>query len=218
MVKQQRAVRTRRALIRAAAEAFTQDGFASASLAAISRRAGVSSGALHFHFESKSALAQAVEDEATDTFARITREVAPDGKNPLQGLVDATHVLMHHIAEDAVVRAGFALCRDATRENDAALRRAWERWVEDALGRAERAGQLAEGAAVTEAVTAIVAATVGFEVLGSAQERWLSREAVTRLWVLLVPRIARQHALDTISCGPSEPGSAPRLPAAPHQK
>ncbi|MFD6193064.1 ScbR family autoregulator-binding transcription factor [Streptomyces sp. NPDC060275] len=215
MVKQQRAARTRHALIQAAAEAFTRDGFASASLAAISRRAGVSSGALHFHFESKNALAQAVEDEAADIFGRITQEVALGDRTPLQGLVDVTHALMSHITEDAVVRAGFALCRDVTRANDAVLRGAWERWVEDALDRAEQAGQLAEGVSVTDAATAIVAATVGFEVLGSTQEQWLSREAVARLWGVLVPRIVRQHEQGAISCGPNSHGSPRRTSVLP---
>ncbi|MEV5609138.1 ScbR family autoregulator-binding transcription factor [Streptomyces sp. NPDC052225] len=218
MVKQQRAARTRRALIQAAAEAFTQDGFTSASLAAISRRAGVSSGALHFHFESKNALAQAVEDEAAAAFGQVTHRAALHGGTPLQGLVDATHVLMSLIAEDAVMRAGFALCRDVTRENDAALRGAWQRWVEDALSRAEQAGQLAEGVSVREVTTAIVAATVGLEVLGSTQEQWLSRDAVTRLWGLLAPRIARPRELSALSCGPSRPGSPRRPSAAPRPK
>ncbi len=64
MVKQERALRTRRALIHAGAQAFADEGFTAASLTAISRAAGVSNGALHFHFENKMALARAVEEEA----------------------------------------------------------------------------------------------------------------------------------------------------------
>ena len=70
MVKQVRAARTREALIRAAAEVFAADGYALASLPEISRRAGVSKGALHFHFASKDALAAEVEDVAA---ARVVR-------------------------------------------------------------------------------------------------------------------------------------------------
>ena len=72
MVKQERALRTRRALVRAAAEVFAGEGFAPASLTAISRRAGVSNGALHFHFPNKKALARAVEEEALETVRGIT--------------------------------------------------------------------------------------------------------------------------------------------------
>ncbi len=64
MAKQERAARTRWLLIQAAAETFVQKGFTRASIAAISRQAGVSNGALHFHYETKDALADAVEQSA----------------------------------------------------------------------------------------------------------------------------------------------------------
>lgn len=59
MTKQDRAVRTRLALIRSAAEQFEARGYVRASLAEISAGAGVSSGALHFHFANKAAVAEA---------------------------------------------------------------------------------------------------------------------------------------------------------------
>ena len=61
MAEQERAVRTRERLIGSAAETFCREGFAVASLSVISAQAGVSSGALHFHFAGKAALADAVE-------------------------------------------------------------------------------------------------------------------------------------------------------------
>ncbi|WP_228121232.1 helix-turn-helix domain-containing protein [Streptomyces fagopyri] len=79
MVKQVRAARTRQALVRAAAEVFADDGYALASLPAISRRAGVSTGALHFHFPSKDLLAREVEAAATVSLQRLAaRQGAPD--------------------------------------------------------------------------------------------------------------------------------------------
>ncbi|MFB7943191.1 TetR family transcriptional regulator, partial [Streptomyces sp. NPDC056049] len=73
MSKQERAARTRYALIRSAAELFEQRGYAQARLAEISAGAGVSSGALHFHFENKAAVAQAVENEASRSLRRAAR-------------------------------------------------------------------------------------------------------------------------------------------------
>ncbi|GAA3945583.1 hypothetical protein GCM10022244_61150 [Streptomyces gulbargensis] len=75
MAKQERAVRTREALLRSAAEIFDTDGFVSASLSAICSKAGVSSGALHFHFASKGALAEAIERAAE---ARLRLITGPD--------------------------------------------------------------------------------------------------------------------------------------------
>ncbi|MFF5310100.1 TetR family transcriptional regulator [Streptomyces massasporeus] len=64
MTEQDRAVRTRLALIRSAAEQFEARGYFRAGLAEISAGAGVGSGALHFHFANKDAVAEAVEQAA----------------------------------------------------------------------------------------------------------------------------------------------------------
>ncbi|MFG2840178.1 TetR family transcriptional regulator [Streptomyces zaomyceticus] len=84
MTKQERAVRTRAAVLRSAAEIFDTDGFVSASLSAISQRAGVSNGALHFHFANKGALAEAIEKAAEQRLWRITGP-APDGSGGCEG-------------------------------------------------------------------------------------------------------------------------------------
>ncbi|MHA5055004.1 ScbR family autoregulator-binding transcription factor [Streptomyces sp. SD15] len=203
MVKQERAARTRQALIRAGAEVFAREGFVPASLAVISRRAGVSSGALHFHFENKRALAQAVEDEAAWAVRRTIRDASDQDGGALQVVVDATYGLMSRIAGDVVVRAGFELCDDPVHGRGPSLRQEWQRWIEGMLLRAERDGWLAEGVSVDDAATTIVAATMGFEVLGGEDRAWLSQERVTGLWDLLLPRLAERHALGSVRWGQS---------------
>ncbi|MFJ5818692.1 ScbR family autoregulator-binding transcription factor [Streptomyces sp. NPDC093108] len=193
MVKQDRAARTRQSLIHAAAEVFAQGGFAPASLATISRRAGVSNGALHFHFETKKALAQAVEDQAAETLRRITEGRESGGDGALQVLVDTTHALMGTLADDIVTRAGFELGGDPARGEESRLRREWQRWIEDMLRRAEAEGGLAEGISADNASSAIVAVTVGFEVLGSEDKGWLSEETVAGFWDLMLPRLASRR-------------------------
>lgn len=85
MVRQERAVRTREALIRSAAEVFHHEGFTAASLTLISSRAGVSNGALHFHFASKAVLADAVEHAA----AGVLQTITGPGPGPAPALVTA---------------------------------------------------------------------------------------------------------------------------------
>ncbi|MHB9757750.1 ScbR family autoregulator-binding transcription factor [Streptomyces sp. BYX5S] len=188
MVKQERAQRTRRSLIDAAAEVFAQDGYEPARLATISRRAGVSNGALHFHFANKQTLAQAVEEEAVATLVRITRAAqgpesgAGGGRCAVQALVDATYELMGRLADDIVVRAGFELGPGPVR--------AWQRWVEETLRRAERDGRLARGVTGRSAAHAVVAATVGLEALGRENPEWLTRRRVAGIWEVLLPRLA----------------------------
>ncbi|MGW0607710.1 ScbR family autoregulator-binding transcription factor [Streptomyces sp. NPDC002640] len=194
MVKQERALRTRRALIRAGAQAFADEGFTAASLTAISRAAGVSNGALHFHFENKMALARAVEEEALAALRHVVQEALERETTALSALVRATHGLVGRIAEDAVARAGFGLCDDLGRHEGVCPRREWQRWVEETVRRAERDGWLSAGVAASDAAAAVVAATVGLEVLGSHDRTWWSKERVTGFWRLLLPRLTARHA------------------------
>ncbi|WP_406134668.1 ScbR family autoregulator-binding transcription factor [Streptomyces sp. NBC_01089] len=189
MVKQERAQRTRTSLIHAAAEVFAQEGYAPASLTTISRRAGVSNGALHFHFANKQSLAQAVEDEAVASVARIIRAARPAGGCVLQALVEATYELMSRLADDIVVRAGFGLGSDRARAGGSGPRRDWERWVGEMLRLAEQEGRLAEGVSGRSATHAVVATTVGLEVLGGEDPEWLSRRRIAGIWELLLPHL-----------------------------
>ncbi|MDX3850030.1 ScbR family autoregulator-binding transcription factor [Streptomyces sp. AK02-01A] len=211
MVKQERAARTRRSLIRAAAEVFAREGFVPASLTTISRRAGVSNGALHFHFDTKEALARAVEEEAGQEVRLLTERCRAEGTEALQLLVDATHALMRGLDESVVVRAGFELSGDISRTGGLDLRRQWRRWIESVLQRAASEGNLADGVSPDDVVCAVMAATVGFEVLGARDDKeWISRRTLTRFWELILPRIAARRALDTVvTCGSCSPMTVP---------
>ncbi|WP_435060255.1 TetR family transcriptional regulator [Streptomyces sp. bgisy060] len=63
MARQERAVRTRRTVLEAAAAVFDERGYKAATIADILKRADVTKGALYFHFASKRALAQGILDE-----------------------------------------------------------------------------------------------------------------------------------------------------------
>jgi AcrR family transcriptional regulator len=202
MVKQERAARTRQALVRAAAEVFAQSGFAMASLSFISQKAGVSNGALHFHFENKQALARAVEDEAAEIVRTIAGPAPVGGPNSLQRLINATHALMGRLDQDVVVRAGFELGSGLPRRDDAVdLRAVWQGWVEEVLRDAGREGLLAEGVSAADASVTVVAATVGFELLGADDRTWTSAATLMRFWDLLLPRLVAADGLGRLVSG-----------------
>jgi AcrR family transcriptional regulator len=193
MVKQERAARTRENLIRSAAEIFAREGYAVASLTAISSQAGVSNGALHFHFASKEALAREVEGAAADSVEKMAAGCRTSADTLLQSLVNATCRLLAAVAGDPVVRAGFKLSRDPSRkggEGVGALTRWWCEWVQDLVAEAEEEGELAHGVSPEDAAAAIVAATVGFEALSNWNLDWLSREWTARFWTFLLPLLA----------------------------
>ncbi|WP_405901803.1 ScbR family autoregulator-binding transcription factor [Streptomyces sp. NBC_00727] len=191
MVKQARAAVTRQALISAAAEVFGADGYAMATLPAISSRAGVSSGALHFHFPNKEALASAVETAAAQSALALAEESARAAKGGrLQALVAAVCRLMDAVADDPVVRAGFRLGGDPSRKSEAKLHDWWYEWVRNALIQARRSGELAEDVSAEDAAVVVVAATLGLETLGATDRYWQSAERVAQLWSFALPRLS----------------------------
>ncbi|MFB6556126.1 ScbR family autoregulator-binding transcription factor [Streptomyces sp. NPDC056405] len=223
MKKQERAIRTRHALIRSAAELFEQRGYVQARLAEISSGAGVSSGALHFHFPNKTAVADAVESEAGRILRRSARKAYDDQPNALQTLVDVSHVLAHLLRQDVVVRAGFRLNCDNTLRTGLSLRQEWQSCVQQLLAQAADEGSLKPGLPQRDLVMALVAATTGFEILSRENHQWLSRRSLSRYWRLLLPSVAEAHvAVDPegtdsliadpapvlIRCRPSDPAGA----------
>lgn len=185
MARQERATRTRGLLLEAAAAVFAEAGYAHASLTDISRRAGVSSGALHFHFSTKQDLAQAVEDAAVAAVDELTGTVPGGAGRTLEALAEATSSLVGRLSQDAVLRAGFALGADV-RWPHAALGQRWLRWVAGQLGRAEQEGLLTEGTSVDGAARTVVAATIGCAVLGTGDPAWLSERWAGQFWDLML--------------------------------
>lgn len=67
MAQQARAIQTRRSILVAAAAVFDERGYSSATISEILARAGVTKGALYFHFTSKEDLALGVMDVQLDS-------------------------------------------------------------------------------------------------------------------------------------------------------
>ncbi|MEU3227841.1 ScbR family autoregulator-binding transcription factor [Streptomyces sp. NPDC006976] len=169
MVQQERAARTRRALIIAAAEVFADDGYALASLPAISKRAGVSTGALHFHFSSKDALAAAVENTAELGLRNLVDECLESSGTLLQCLACTVTRLLEAVREDPVTRAGLRLGGDPSRKSGGGVVVWWYEWVSDLLARARETGELPDEVSPEGAATVISAAVAGVVLLGGTR-------------------------------------------------
>ncbi|WP_144712991.1 ScbR family autoregulator-binding transcription factor [Curtobacterium pusillum] len=97
----------RRALIlEAAAREFERVGYAAATIAAIARAAGVSQGALYFHFPTKTALALGVIDEQN---VRTFDVVSHVDSSPTASLVAASRGIADMLLTDPIVSAGIRL-------------------------------------------------------------------------------------------------------------
>lgn len=115
-LQQERAIRTRRLMLKSAAEVFDREDYASARLSDISARANMSTGALHFHFANKEDLAQAVVSEARGILWRAARLAYEKNSEPLQALTDISHTLSQLLSWDVVSRAGLRLDNDRSRK------------------------------------------------------------------------------------------------------
>lgn len=210
MMKQERAVRTRQLLIRSAAEAFERHGFIRARLADISSSAGVTTGALHFHFANKEALASTVEATAAVILRHAARSVQQPGANALQRLTGVSHALADRLRHDVVARAGFRLnCGDGPHPGALDLRGEWFECIRRLLTEAGDHHLLAEGVARQDAAASIAAATTGFEVLGRTDPAWLSPASLSCFWRLALPRLATAEALAAFGLPAGEPVRRP---------
>lgn len=195
MIKQERAARTRDALLLAAAGEFRRHGYDKAKLSVISAEAGVSSGALHFHFESKAALAEALRNEASHSLRRAARLVHGRRTSALQALVDVSHALADLLRRSSVVRAGFVLSCETEPGTGLNLRQEWQCCVQQLLAEADDERTLAQGVAQQHMAGALVASTVGYEVLSRSNPEWLSCVTLTAFWELLLPTLATAQTL-----------------------
>ncbi|MEU8926100.1 TetR/AcrR family transcriptional regulator [Kitasatospora sp. NPDC048545] len=108
---QERSERTRGRLVEAGAGLFDRRGYAGATLGEIAAAAGVTKGALYFHFASKEELARAVFEQAECSLRSACGDRGASS-SPLQGLIDAGYWLVDALGADPVVRAAFRLGRE----------------------------------------------------------------------------------------------------------
>lgn len=106
MAKQDRAIRTRQTILLAAARVFEERGYQAATITEILTTAGVTKGALYFHFESKEHLAQGVLHEQDQ------QHVVPERACKVQELVDVIMLHAYRLQTSPMVRAGVRLSLD----------------------------------------------------------------------------------------------------------
>ncbi|WP_343998012.1 ScbR family autoregulator-binding transcription factor [Streptomyces thermocarboxydovorans] len=186
--KQERAVQTRESLLRAAAEVFDEAGFAGASISRILKRAGLTAGALYFHFDSKEDLARAVMNAQP-------RSVVPWPESEgLQRLVDLTMVWAHQLQVDPLLRAGVRLTSEqgSFGVKDATPYEEWSQIMTEILEVACEKGELQAGVEPGELAEFVVEACTGMQTYSAAASEGRAdlAERVVRMWRLLLPGVA----------------------------
>ncbi|MEV0531932.1 ScbR family autoregulator-binding transcription factor [Kitasatospora sp. NPDC050463] len=96
-------MRTRRLILEAAASVFDECGYEAATIGEVVARAGVTRGAVYFHFASKRDLALGVVEE------QFAHDVVPERACRLQEFVDTGMVVAHLMPRDTLLSAGARL-------------------------------------------------------------------------------------------------------------
>ncbi|GHF27699.1 MULTISPECIES: ScbR family autoregulator-binding transcription factor [Streptomyces] len=196
--KQERAVQTREAILRAAAEVFDEYGYAGASVNRILERAGTTAGAMYFHFKSKEGLARAVMGAQPQTIVPLL------DSQGLQRLVDITMIWSFQLQRDPLLRAGVRLATEQSGLQDATSYVEWAQIMADCLVVASDKGELQAGVDPQETAEFVVEACTGMQIYSSVTTgRQDLPERVVRMWHLLLPGIAVPAVVARTEVSPS---------------
>ncbi|MEV0323695.1 ScbR family autoregulator-binding transcription factor [Streptomyces sp. NPDC050658] len=205
MARQERATRTRQAILVAAGEVFDEVGYEAATISEILKRSGVTKGALYFHFSSKAELAQSVLDEQVHALP-----VVPRRELSLQKSLDEALLLAYMLdrdAGDAIVRGSVRLTVDQGAPKDELDRRlpmqAWERHTLGVLEEAKAAGEILAHVDLPRITKVMVGGMTGVQVLSNIMTgRKDMPERVIDLYRHVLPAIAAPAVISQMDFAP----------------
>lgn len=163
MVEQVRAIRTRNTILMAAAKVFEDRGYQAATIAEILSEAGVTKGALYFHFQSKDELAQGV------LAGQDHQPLLPTRSCKTQEMVDEVMLQAHRLRTDPLVRAAVRLSMDQQpdlKRSGPFLR--WSTIGTTLLTQARAQGELLPHVVPAETADLIVGAFAGLQSMSQA--------------------------------------------------
>lgn len=202
-LSQERAERTRHRLVQAAATEFSCHGYQGTSLVRISKAAGVTMGALTFHFPAKVDLADAVYADATTAARAAVEHAHASGEAPLQTVVNITHALSRLLREQDTVRAAVRLGRE-NRPTKADLSDLWMPRVRGLLHQAHADKELHPHATPDVVLGLVGALIAAFELLDCPhQVEGSNGPPLSDVWNLLMPAVsAGGHTVHPYSTTP----------------
>lgn len=165
MAMQQRAVLTRGRVLVAAAEVFARTGFLAASMNDIVEAAGVTKGAVYFHFPSKEALAVAVVEEQFAQWPALVAGVIEQAPDALTGVVALTYEVGGRFRDDILTTAGVRLSfeRELVHADMPTPFVGWVAILQDLFTRARREGLLRPGLLPGPTARALVGSFFGIQ-------------------------------------------------------
>jgi len=188
MARQERAIRTRRAILEAAGAVFDEHGYTTTTIAMVLERADVTKGALYFHFPSKESLAQAVLDE------QVPFGAVPPQPCKLQEVIDMTFVVGQRLLSNALLRGSVRLAVDQATPSGVDHGEPFRQWADrltSLLERARAQGELLPTVDPRETVELLVGSFTGIQLMSRAlSDREDLGHRLSVLWAHVLPSIA----------------------------
>ena len=217
MATQQRGERTKQIILRAAAGAFDSDGYERTSLSRVGLRAGVTTGAVVFHFQTKARLAEAVRRGARLVTRMAIEPAMGEATGAVQKLMALSHALIDLLETDEVVRAGERLARELEPQGTPGEACPWRREVAR-LSRAAQAERLLRPGVDAMALAALVSYVVSGVELAMRRPRlpidepWLgeagalggaAQARLEQIWDLVLPALEPEAVGSVYASGQS---------------
>lgn len=192
-LKQERAGRTRRQLLHAAARAFAEKGFPAVTLQDIADLAEVTKGAVYFHFTNKEAVAVAVTEEFYGQLPAIAESVTARQLPPLDAVAELLLQTAVALRDNPVMQAGARLQieRNLVAADMPTPFSGFTQLITELLAQAQDEGTLRRTTDITVMARVIVAAFFGSQHISWVQH---NREDLTTRVREIVDVILPHHA------------------------
>ncbi|TLS43849.1 TetR/AcrR family transcriptional regulator [Streptomyces montanus] len=189
---------TRAALVQAAAQVFAESGFAGASVAKIADRAGLTLGAIYFHFKNKESLAREIVRSQPEHVA------PPLDSEGLQRAVDITLTWACRLMDDPILMAGARLVMDQQLFLDQTENShdQWTRLLTEQFRIAQRRRELRASADVEVLAQVLVNACTGAQMHSQIESGYRDLPfRVEQIWQCFLPATAAPSAISRLQYG-----------------
>ena len=195
---ERRADTTRHRLIDAASRQFAHRAYSMVSLDDILAEAGLTKGAMYFHFPSKQALALAIIDDLTEMSRAAVTELFARKMSGLETLIDLVYLRAVQDTQHEVARAGVRLLE--TLDDPTALPPAlWQSWIDfvtTLIQKAVTEGDVVDHHDPEDIAKMLVALWVGVRRTSNLDEPEHYLDDLQKAWTVVLPSFTSPDRVD----------------------
>lgn len=180
---------TRAQIMRAACHEFAAKAYSSVSLDDILAAAGVTKGAMYFHFRSKHALAEAIMDDRSAMTRTAIAGIMARKLSGLETIIDIVYLVAAQDYTTEVGRAGLNLMDSVGRIEGVQAQRLdeWIKGMSRAVARAVDEGDVLEGSNPEEVARLITAVYTGTRLITELNNAEQFLHNMEKNWTFILP-------------------------------